>query len=38
MEEIFKPKLFSLLKEGISKKQIIKDIMAGIVVGGSHYH
>lgn len=33
MEDIFKPKLFSLLKEGIRKKQILKDIMAGIVVG-----
>ncbi len=33
MEDIFNPKLFSLLKEGIRKKQILKDIMAGIVVG-----
>ncbi len=33
MENIFNPKLFSLLKEGISKKQILKDILAGIVVG-----
>lgn len=32
MEPIFKPKLFSLLKAGIKKEQIIKDIMAGIVV------
>lgn len=33
MEHIFKPKIISLLKEGISKKQIINDILAGIVVG-----
>ena len=29
----FTPKLWSLLKRGISKKQISKDIMAGIIVG-----
>ncbi|MBN1250800.1 MAG: STAS domain-containing protein [Bacteroidales bacterium] len=33
MEKIFKPKLFSLIHVGISKKQILKDSMAGIVVG-----
>jgi SulP family sulfate permease len=33
MEKIFKPKLFSILKNGISKKQIRKDILAGVVVG-----
>ncbi len=33
MEKIFKPKLFSLLKAGITKKQISSDILAGIVVG-----
>lgn len=33
MEKIFKPKLFSLLKNGISKKQLRKDILAGVVVG-----
>ena len=33
MSEIFNPKLFSLLKAGISKKQISNDVMAGIVVG-----
>ncbi|MBI9053536.1 MAG: STAS domain-containing protein [Bacteroidales bacterium] len=33
MRNIFKPKFFSLLKAGISKKQISSDIMAGIVVG-----
>jgi len=29
----FTPKLFSLLKEGIGKKQISKDILSGIIVG-----
>ncbi|MDQ6999159.1 MAG: SulP family inorganic anion transporter [Mariprofundus sp.] len=33
MNSIFKPKFFSLLKTGISKKQITADIFAGIVVG-----
>ena len=33
MEKIFKPKLFSVLKEGLTKKQISTDILAGIVVG-----
>jgi len=33
MRNIFNPKLFSLLKSGINKKQISADIMAGIVVG-----
>ncbi|MGV8945223.1 MAG: SulP family inorganic anion transporter [Lutibacter sp.] len=33
MEKIFKPKFFSILKTGISKKQISSDIFAGIVVG-----
>jgi len=33
MEPIFKPKFFSLIKAGISKEQITKDVMAGIVVG-----
>ncbi|MDE5424060.1 STAS domain-containing protein [Ancylomarina sp. DW003] len=33
MPKIFNPKLFSLLKAGISKKEISNDIMAGIVVG-----
>jgi len=33
MKEQFTPKLFSLLKAGISKKQIEKDILAGIIVG-----
>ncbi len=33
MEEIFKPKLFTLLKQGISAKQIRADVLSGIVVG-----
>ncbi|MGZ2369022.1 SulP family inorganic anion transporter [Ancylomarina sp. YFZ004] len=33
MSKLFNPKLFSLLKAGIDKKQISNDIMAGIVVG-----
>lgn len=33
MNNIFKPKLFTLLKSGISKKQVTSDIMSGIVVG-----
>jgi SulP family sulfate permease len=33
MSKLFNPKLFSLLKAGISKKQISNDVMAGIVVG-----
>jgi SulP family sulfate permease len=33
MEELFRPKLFSILKKGISKKQLSKDILSGIVVG-----
>ncbi len=30
---IFQPKLFTLLKKGISKEQILKDIIAGSIVG-----
>lgn len=33
MESVFKPKLFSLLKTGIPREQITRDVMAGIVVG-----
>jgi len=33
MNEIFKPKLFTLFKHGIPKSQIHKDIFAGIIVG-----
>jgi len=33
MNQIFKPKLFSLLHAGLNRKQITKDILAGIVVG-----
>ena len=32
-EPIFSPKFFTLLKKGISKKQISKDISSGIIVG-----
>lgn len=32
MEHVFNPKLFTLLKGGLSKKQITSDILAGIVV------
>jgi len=30
---IFKPKLFTLLRDGIDRKQVTKDVLAGIVVG-----
>lgn len=30
---IFQPKLFTLLKHGISREQILKDVIAGIIVG-----
>jgi SulP family sulfate permease len=33
MNSIFNPKLFSLLRSGLNKKQVTKDILAGIVVG-----
>ncbi len=33
MTKIFKPKLFTLLKVGIPKEQIVTDIFAGIIVG-----
>ncbi len=33
MNKVFEPKLFTLLKAGISKEQIIPDLFAGIVVG-----
>jgi len=33
MNKIFEPKLFTLLKSGISKEQLVSDIFAGIVVG-----
>src|SRR5690554_6468655 len=32
-ESVFSPKLFSLIKAGISKQQVQKDILAGIIVG-----
>lgn len=33
MKTIFQPKLFTLLKNGITKKEIFSDIIAGIIVG-----
>ena len=33
MQEIFKPKFFTLLKEGFSKERITADIFSGVVVG-----
>lgn len=33
MSQLFKPKFFSLLKAGISRKQVSQDLMAGIIVG-----
>ncbi len=33
MSAIFTPKLFSLVKQGISKEQVFADMMAGIIVG-----
>lgn len=33
MNNVFSPKLFSIIKKGITKEQITKDILAGIVVG-----
>src|SRR5690625_7746110 len=32
-DPIFKPKFFSLLKKGISKEQLAKDLSAGFIVG-----
>jgi sulfate permease, SulP family len=33
MNKIFRPKLFTVLKEGYTKKQFTKDLFAGIIVG-----
>ncbi len=33
MNEIFRPKLFTVLKKGITKEQLTKDILAGVIVG-----
>ena len=33
MNNVFKPKFFTLLKAGIEKKQITRDILSGVVVG-----
>ena len=30
---IFRPKFFSILKQGYDKKQLSKDVFAGIIVG-----
>lgn len=32
-EPIFKPKFFSLLKKGFTKKQLLNDLSAGVIVG-----
>src|SRR5690554_5120541 len=32
-EPVFKPKFFSLLKAGISRKQFLNDLSAGVIVG-----
>jgi len=33
MNEIFKPKLFSVLKEGYNREAFLKDLFAGLIVG-----
>jgi sulfate permease, SulP family len=33
MNSVFKPKLYTLLRQGISRKQVMTDVMAGVVVG-----
>jgi len=33
MKEIFKPQLFSILKEGYDKQTFVKDLFAGLIVG-----
>lgn len=33
MKKLFRPKLFSLLKKGISKKQLVTDSLSGVVLG-----
>lgn len=33
MAQVFKPKLFSILKKGLTRKQVTADVMSGIVVG-----
>ena len=33
MSNLFKPKLLTLLKDGISKEQFFKDVIAGVIVG-----
>ena len=33
MSSIFKPKFFTILKSGVTRKQISNDVLSGIVVG-----
>ncbi|MBR9998540.1 MAG: sodium-independent anion transporter, partial [Cyclobacteriaceae bacterium] len=33
MNREFTPKLFTLLREGISKKQLMRDLLSGVIVG-----
>lgn len=33
MNDIFKPKFFTVIRQGITKEQLIKDILAGLIVG-----
>ena len=33
MDHLFKPKLFSVLKEGMTREQLLADLFAGVVVG-----
>ncbi|WP_345974322.1 SulP family inorganic anion transporter [Sulfurimonas sp. HSL3-7] len=33
MEHLYKPKLFSVLKEGVTREQLLADLFAGVVVG-----
>ena len=33
MEKVFDPKLFGLIKDGSVKKNLSKDVLAGVVVG-----
>ena len=33
MNTLFKPKLVTLIRAGISRKQLTNDILAGVVVG-----
>jgi sulfate permease, SulP family len=33
MKDIFRPKLFSLFRLGMGREQMVKDILAGVIVG-----